>query len=471
MKKHLSHFILLPILICSIFKVDAFAGNRVSYVYVSTSGNDKNAGTEQAPLKSIGAAIKYNMPIKLKRGDTFYESVNDNGCNILAYGNGNNPKICGWKSVPANKDLWEEGKLLAGKWYKSSGTKIWRIDLENQFATGRLSGHQYLNNIGIIINTTTNESFGNKCEFLYMQDCKDPYASGQTNTYLKHEMDFWQSSKNGKAKFASDDFRYLYIFSSNDPNQYAYRFSTYGNGFSLSNARVEEIDVEGFGCHGFGCGSNAIVLHCNIDYVGGSQQIGANQWVRFGNGVEFYGPRENGEVAYNTISHTFDCATTIQGNCGDSTYAKNIVFHNNEIHNCRQAFEFFWRKNKKTGFYHDVENCAFESNVCTDNGHNNGFRAPDWRDTHILTYHTEGKTSVEIKNNKFIGGTGFISGSHPEFLTFGKNSYELANGAILWNNYRGKGDIVYKKDNAKECIAAFHKKVGTKKLKIENNNR
>lgn len=441
---------------------------NIPYTYVSESGDDSNVGSEQCPMRTIASAFKYKKPLRLKRGDIFYENVSDDGCNISAYGKGKNPKICGWKIIPANKGLWEEGKVSNGQWIKAGGTHIWRVDLETKLATGRISGNGCLNNIGLVQNNTTGESIGHKCEYMYAFDCKDTYRGAQNNTFLMKDGDFWQCSKKGKETFTSDDFRYLYIFSTIDPNQYSYRFSTYGNGFTLSNASVDGVDVEGFGCHGFGCGSNVRITHCTIKYVGGSQQIGYPQWVRFGNGIEFYGARENGEVAKNVIMFTFDCGTTIQEGCGDGTYAKNIVFHDNVISYCRQAFEYTWNQYSKTGYYHDVEGCAFINNKCMDNGHDNGFNSPEVRDAHILSYQGKGnKTALVIKGNTFSGGTGLLCAAHPDMLTIGKNVYILDDGAILWTNYNSKGNIVYSRNDAKAAIEAFNKKVGKNKMKFK----
>ncbi|HAT61938.1 MAG TPA: hypothetical protein DCS83_05235 [Prevotella sp.] len=469
MKMNLIHdciklvFVIISLAFCK----GALASSKILPIYVSSRGSDKNIGTQKLPMKSITAALKYKRPIKLKRGDVFYESIHDDGCDISAYGNGENPKVCGWKFVPANKGLWVEGKMINGNWIQTCGTHIWRIDLQTLLATGRISGNNLLNNIGLIINTTTKETIGHKCEYLYADDCIDSIRDAQTNTFVNDENDFWQCSKKDNVKFTSEDFQYLYIYCNKDPNQYAYAFSTYGNAITVSNAKVEGVDVEGFGCHGLSCGSNVKIFHCKINHIGGSQLLGYKSWVRYGNGVEFLGPKQNGEVAYNVISYTFDCGSTIQGNCGDSSYAKNIIFHDNLFHNCRQAFEIWWVKNSKTGFYHDVENCAFINNICKDNGHDNGFNSPEVHDTHILTYSIGAKTSLRIKGNKFYGGNGLLTSGYSKLLTFDNNTYYLDEGAILWTDYSGKYKIVYYKNNANAAVKAFEHKVGGSKLKFK----
>ncbi|MES2436440.1 MAG: pilin [Patescibacteria group bacterium] len=66
-------------------------------VYVSTSGNDSNPGTEAAPISSINKALTKNPDfIYLKRGDTWtsgFDLTGRNGVKVLAYGSGPRPKI------------------------------------------------------------------------------------------------------------------------------------------------------------------------------------------------------------------------------------------------------------------------------------------------------------------------------------------------------------------------------------------
>jgi hypothetical protein len=437
------------------------------YVYVSSSlGKDYNIGTIDSPLKTIEAGLKQGKDIKLRKNDVFYESVILNGVNMTPYGKGCKPIISGWKNIDANRRLWSQGYINNGNWILKNGTNIWRIDFKKSPSSGRVECNSYINNIGLIWNRSNNKTYGHKCQYLVSDSCKGFSNGSQKNTYLHQEMDFFQTSKVGAIHdFSSNDFRYLYLYTTSNPNNYRFSFSTYGNAFSIDHARIDSIRVEGFGCHGFECGNNVKITNCDIDYIGGSQQIGYHDWIRYGNGIEFCGIQENGLVMNNTISHTFDCAVTIQGSCEDGRYSKNIIFKNNLIENCRQALEYSWHRDSKTGYYHDVENCGFINNTCVESGINTGFNSPECRDTHILTYQNTDKSAFKIEGNTFIGGYGFISAQHPELLSIGNNVYNfLHDGFVLWDDCSYSHNIIYHTNSEEQSLKLFDNKFGVSKM-------
>lgn len=438
------------------------------YVYVSSSlGKDYNIGTIDSPLRTISEGLKQGKDIKLRRNDVFYESVILNDVNMTPYGKGRKPIISGWKSIDANKRLWSEGYEDKGSWILKKGTNIWRLDLKESPSLGRISGNLFINNIGLIWDRTNDKTYGHKCQYLVSDSCRGPSNGGQRNTYLHQEMDFFQTSKSGSINnFSSNDFKYLYIYTTTNPNNCRFSFSTYGNAFSINDAKIDSIRVEGFGGNGFECGNNIKVTNCDIDYIGGSQQIGYHDWVRYGNGIEFCGIQENGLISNNSISHTFDCAVTIQGSCGNGKYSKNILFRNNIIKNCRQALEYSWHRDNKTGYYHDVENCGFINNTCIESGINTGFNSPECRDTHILTYQYTDKSAFKIEGNIFIGGYGFISARHPELLSIGNNVYDINDGSVLWDDCSYSHNIIYHANSAEQSLEKFNDKLGFSKMKL-----
>lgn len=391
-------------------------------VYVSSSdGDDSNFGIDKShPIKTISLARSFQKNIKLKCGDVFYGPVRLSGVSMSSYGIGSKPILSGWKKIQHDQkqNYWEEGVLYDGKWTQKKGSHIWRLDLSKDIFKGCTQNFSCSNNIGLIINENTKEMYGRKCQFLY-QDGRHRNQYSQDGTWLEKNFDFYQCSKKGNENLTNNDFRYLYMFLDKDPNDLDLSFSTYATGVSLHNANVEGVRIEGFGCHGFGCGSNVRIENCEIEYIGGSQQVGYPQWVRFGNGVEFYisTSMKNGYVANNHISHTFDCATTIQGSNYDDANASNIYFENNNISNCRQAFEHFLNnKDTKNGGHVDYFNCGFINNVCFNIG-DNGFSSPELRDACILSYESTGNKSIEISGNTFVGanyycGTNFSNKIH-----------------------------------------------------------
>lgn len=386
--------------------INKFVSSECLYVS-SSEGDDSNFGIDKKhPLKSISLARLFPKNIKLKCGDVFYGPVRLSGVSMSSYGKGAKPILSGWKKLKHNEKqrYWQEGYLSDDKWIPKTGTHIWRLDLTLDIFEGCIQQFKFHNDIGLIINEKTREMYGRKCQYLYQERRNEnPYS--QTDTWLKNNFDFCQCSKKGNEKLTDVDFRYLYMYLDKDPNDLDLSFSTYATGVSVSNANVEGIRVEGFGCHGFGCLSNVRVENCDVEYIGGSQQVGYTQWVRFGNGVEFYisNSTKNGYVSDNRISHTFDCAATIQGANYDNAKATNIYIKNNMISNCRQAFEHFLNnKDTKNGGFVDYENCGFVNNVCYDIG-DNGFSSPELRDACILSYESVGNKSIEISGNTFVG--------------------------------------------------------------------
>lgn len=437
---------ILFLLLISCLQIEAAVNksNDKDYVFVSVLGDDSNVGSsENKPLRTIAAAIKTGKDIKLKCGDVFYENVSLNGQNISSYGKGTKPKLCGWKY------------LTEAKWERYDGN-IWRLDLSAESYTGRSkSSSEYLNDVGLIRNVDTGEIFGNKCQCLYKKDCMFKSNTPQMNTWLRYEMDFAQTSKYGKGILKGSDFKYLYLYFTKDPNKMNLAVSTFGNGMSASNSTIDGIAIEGFSCHGIAAGSNTKVINCDIDYIGGAQQVGYALWVRYGNGIEFWigSSKENGYVANNTISHTFDCGTTIQGSGKVGAFPKNIIIEHNKIYNCRQAFEYFLRNDdKKSGEKYDCVECYFRNNICIDNG-DNGFGCPESRDGHVLSYQFDYPASINIVNNTFVGGRQLLYINNPKNIHFGKgNVFYFTDGTTLWSN--SKESIVY---NGKDSSVANRK--------------
>lgn len=430
--------------------------NETDYIYVSNSGSDNNPGfTEDKPVKTIAKALKLGKNIFLKRDDVFYENVVLSGHNLGAYGKGNKPKLCGWKY------------LKRVKWEKYDNN-IWRLNLDSIGYIGRVtSSDPYHNDVGLIRNVETGEIYGVKCQCIYNKDCVFKSKTAQMNTWLQHDMDFAQTSVYGSGKLKKKDFKYLYLYCAKDPNKLHLSVSTHGSGIKADSATIDGIAIEGFSCHGIAAGSNVKIVNCDITYVGGAQQVGYPLWVRYGNGIEFYisKSKENGYVAYNNISHTFDCGTTIQGSNHVGAFPKNIVIEHNKIYNCRQAFEYFLRNDdKNTGEKYDCVDCAFLNNLCIDNG-NNGFGTHETRDGQILSYQNDYVASIRIEDNVFIGGPSLYFAIHPENIRFGKgNIFYLTEGTALWSPYQANGRIKY----SKEEMSNINKQLKEKKVDVED---
>lgn len=378
------------------------------YVYVSSSeGDDSNLGiSSDKPVKTIAAAKTRQKDMKLRCGDVFFESVQLSNSSVSSYGNGAKPVVSGWKRLNGknNKNVWQQGCFVNNEWVQRKGTNVWRLDMESLCFSGRTNLGKYGNNVGLIMNNETKEIYGHKCQFV-SKNSQVKGTNPQEGSYLNRNFDFCQTSKRGNEGIVSLDFRYLYLYLDHDPGTLDLSFSTYPHGFSISNASVSNVRVEGFGCHGFSCGSDVKIMDCEIEYIGGSQQLGLPYWIRLGNGVEFYisKTKKNCIVSNNKISYVFDCATTIQGADYKDAWAENIVFEKNRISHCRQAFEHFLNNyDSRTGGMLDYVNCKFVKNVCINIG-DNGFSSPEVRDACILSYEKVADKNIDISNNVFFG--------------------------------------------------------------------
>ncbi|MDD3586835.1 MAG: right-handed parallel beta-helix repeat-containing protein, partial [Thermoguttaceae bacterium] len=134
-----------------------------------------------------------------------------------------------------------------------------------------------------------------------------------------------------------------------------------------------------YGLHGVG--DNIVIRNNNFTWLGGGHFMTHDNGVpvRYGNGVEFYGAGRNCLVENNTFSEIYDTAMSFQGDRG---VFENILWRNNVVHHCEQAYEI-WTKKVET----DVKNVVFEYNTCIDCGYCWGHRErPNKRATPLLSY-------------------------------------------------------------------------------------
>ena len=353
-------------------------------IYVSSSaGDDKNDGSISAPLRTIATAPKNGVKLFLKRGDVFFETLQDfSDSEIDAYGDGNAPLLCGLK-ILKNDAAWE--KLPNG---------IWRLDLSKQENFDGFKAEGKTNNIGAIYFAKTDKVYGH-----LVRSFSD----------LSHVGDFWVSDNVWTSDVRASKkqtFRHLYFKFEKNPADARDKigFVTYSFGIrNLRNCTVRNIAVKGFGVHGVSKAWNCKFQNLDIDLIGGSVQLSYPSWVRLGNGVEFWISKKdpcNDNIVENCrISRTYDCGATIQGHCGKGVAAKNIKFSNNSFFRCRQAFEHFLSSKEGAAKY---ENCEFSNNKCFDMGENE-FSSPETRDANLLSYERNPIEGLVVKNNIFWG--------------------------------------------------------------------
>ncbi len=381
MKQHLL-VILFLLVVSPIYSIQ-------TYYISSSSGSDSNNGlTEKSPLKSISKAPKSNVVIKLKAGDVFYESISDlKNCTVTAYGKGKKPVLSGFKRVKAAKGT---------QVWTSVGNDVWRIDLSaNENFTGFFKVGDYVNDIGVLYCVEKDLVYGH-----LVNDIKK----------LKETGDFFITSEWLKKNVKPETFKYLYLKHRGNPgSEGLWSFSSRAYGvYNLSGCHVSNIKVQGFSAHGFWGITNSKIDRCELDLIGGAIQLDTYEWVRFGNGIEFYMDRDlrNCEIRNCYFSRVYDCGATIQLSKNSKTRFKpiSIRFIGNVFVNCRQAFEHFLPSDLP------YENCEFSDNLILDAGEN-GFRSPESRDAAFLSYESTDRSDLRITNNKIFGSS-FYCGKH-----------------------------------------------------------
>lgn len=272
-----------------------------------------------------------------------------------------------------------------------------------------------------------------------------------------------------KDKVTDQTFRYLYLKLDENPAKYgdSLALMTYGNGVSnIRNCTVRNIAIKGFGRHGLtGC-SGGKIENLEIDLIGGSVLVGFPNWVRLGNGIEFWisgGPNSNihNRVSNCTISRTFDCGSTIQGRTDNgNALALDIVFTGNKYYRCRQAFEH-WLASSGNGPI-EYRDCKFVRNFAWEMGENE-FDSPYLQDLNFLTY-DRGVAAMTIRENVCYGA-GAYTGVPNWSTDFGDNTFYVLRGKPLVAVLRGSGNIVVNAESDAD-IEKYRQITGDKTSKI-----
>lgn len=407
-------------------------------IYCSSSnGDDNNMGTINYPFKTIKEALAVGKRIRLKRGDTFYESINLSNKDLGAYGGGVPPIISGLK-IAATNSSWEQGKFIVGKWIKTSTGKIWRLKLSanNDFFNGfQTNGSSYDNDIGAIINIEANKP-ANCRRVLSPQD-------------LAFDFDFYQpvtSSENGITA-TPEDFDYLYMYYSENPNLLNLGVTVGLNGVFMNNSSIHDVIIENWGNHGIAATYDTIINNCIIRNIGGMVSLGYKNWACLGNGIEFYihSTCRNSLIRDNHIQNCFDAGFTIQGSSDTAELiATNICFINNVVRECCQGVEDFIRG---VGYNSRFYNCVVSNNFFINNGIETGFRYYDNRFKRCgILNNSQKYTGLIISKNRFINGNYFCGSKNSEGNYKNQNlqsniSY-IVKGQYLIGNYNGDADIV-----------------------------
>ena len=388
-------------------------------IYISSSqGNDHNPGTHDFPRRSIASLSKQERShsrVLLKCGDVFAERmISLAGCEVASYGRGLKPILTGFFRL-RNVAAWEQ-----------VSSNIWRLDLSNRqnftgFDYSKSTGIQNLGNIGLIYQVETNRVFGNLVS---------------STSLLQNDGDFFTTSTSRRNDVTKETFQYVYFCWPVHPSalgNLCFSSGTFGC-INCSDCFIHDIALIGFGLNGIQMLSGTTVADCNLDLIGGSILLDyPSGWMRFGNGIEVNVTDMQLRDIYihdNLISRTYDTATTIQGHPSHDTSPNNIVFENNTIFHCRQAYE--WYINPKSS---DVSarysHCYFRNNLLLENGYNQFGIPARPNDCQLLSYDKRQPT-MSITGNTIYGGNYLCS--HKPNAGIKDNKVYLFDGHFL-NHY------------------------------------
>ena len=275
--------------------------------YISPNGDDNLDGkTPQTAWKTTDNLWNYSWfnfgdSVLFERNGTYYNShfIMLNGVFYGAYGSGEKPKLYGSARNYSDESLWN----------KTSDENIWSIKLDEE-----------ITNIGNIV-FDEGKACGKYCKEKSLNK-EYEFFEDKTNHIL-----YLYFSKGNPSKFYSDieicDGRNIMT---GGPNK---------------NMSVDNLCLKYTGAHAMsfsiGC-ANATVTNCEVGYIGGSEFIGFQNFVRYGNGIEFYGTCDNCVVDNCLVYQCYDAGITCQGS---DSIISNIKITNNLVEYCQYDIEIW----------------------------------------------------------------------------------------------------------------------------------
>jgi Right handed beta helix region len=357
--------------------------------YVSNGGDDSSAGqTPENSWQSIAkvndalqdGTIRYGDSVLFRRGDEFFGSIGTlattsaargtgSRITLSAYGDGNRPKISGYKLV-TDPSAWEP-----------AGDKVWRVNLTDEASYG-----------GNVINDSANTGF-------LRIDGSIHGAKKWSLEDVRSQWDFF------------NDSTYLYVWSDQSPTSVTNDFRVAIDGTLItgySRLTVRGLELVGSGGHGYRqtSATDTEVVDCRIHEIGGAQLIGADtDTTRYGNGVELWMGSSDAVVTQNEIFEVYDVACTMQGAQEDSARSiSNCHITANKIWNCCQAFEV-WGTGSDTRSGSGFRNCTFTENTCINGGQSWSYAVREdqaGKGNFLMAYSQELPVDIRVERNIFF---------------------------------------------------------------------
>lgn len=310
--------------------------------YVSADGNHRSGDSESTSIslhRLSEITLKDNDIVLFKAGDIFYEPIRYNKAKedkvlFSSYGDSKNKPTFSMIRIVDKESSWTY-----------DGYDIWKINLsDNTKYSGTKSIEDECNNIGYIFDPINEIIYPNKKE---------------NKDLLKENFDFY------------NDDSFLYVYCTNNPNEECEKLYLSANISILpvkSNMIIENLNFNHGGANAiFGIDNpeNIVIRNNVINYMGGSQLTEKlNDFMRFGNGIEFLEYGKNILIENNKISNVYDTAAAIEGTNGKWD---NITIQNNIFQNNSQAFKIC---NENSGYMRKI---TFRNNICINQGHGFGY--------------------------------------------------------------------------------------------------
>jgi hypothetical protein len=176
------------------------------------------------------------------------------------------------------------------------------------------------------------------------------------------------------------------------------------------------------------------VRDCDLSYIGGADQMGGTNRVRFGNGIEFWGAAHDNLVERCRLWEIYDAALTNQ-NAGAALSEYNIIYRDNVIWNSEYSFEY-WNHPAESETY----NIQFVHNTCVNAGFGWSHSQRGDPNGRQLCFYTSPAQAHDIivRNNIFYGAStnAFYA---PAWDAQGLAALDM--GDNLW--YQAEGDMVW----------------------------
>ncbi len=306
--------------------------------YVSENGDDQNdALTPQTAIKSFhkiaDLPLKDGDSVLFERGGTY--RIKDKvfvktGINYGAYGNGPKPLMLGSLNNYADSSFWTK--------YCDN---IWELDLKDAVVPAAVT------------------LFNN-----------DEYLGEQVFLGIDH------LKADGEFYFDTETKKYYLYFSEGNPGEYFNDIEIGTIDFCFRGDGGERVHIDNFEFKYFTMGAVVVgainkmsVTNCVFGWQGGKLwKVRDNDYIRFGNAIQFWHIANDIVVKNNWIYQVFDAAMTFQGSGETPAVYTNIKFEDNLIEYCSMNIEY-WAHNSKKGEPPIINDISIKNNILRFGGY------------------------------------------------------------------------------------------------------